>query len=274
MKITSTLLSLFVMLVSVPAVAWDQKPNLPIEHCKDQTPFGVPSLTKANTTMKCHTAFIIQHDNTAKIPAWVAYTLTPSHAIGCVVRTNSFATDKFLPEGGRSESSDYEGSGFDQGHLVPNGDMSWDAQVEYESFLMSNMSPQYPNFNRGVWKSLETEVRAWVVESNHSVTVYAGNIYGPNSKTIGENKVVVPEKLFKIVIDEDSKTVLAFIIPNVERQPTDLQPHLTSVLEVEKETGITFPVPSGFDKSTVAKTVWDADQKNLTDKKRQTCKRG
>ena len=222
--------------------------------------------------MECNTAYLLQHDNTAKIPAWVAYTLTPTNAIGCVVRTNAFATDKTLPEGGRSESSDYAGSGFDQGHLAPDGDMSWDLQVEYESFLMSNMSPQYPNFNRGIWKSLETNVRAWTFGMNHSFTVYTGNIYGPNSKTIGENKVVVPEKLFKIVIDNETKTVLSFIIPNVERQPVDLQPHLTSVLEVEKETGITFPVPNGTDKSAVAKTIWPADYKKLTDSKRQACK--
>jgi DNA/RNA endonuclease G (NUC1) len=107
---------------------------------------------------------------------------------------------------------------------------------------------------------------------NHSFTVYTGNIYGPNSKTIGENKVVVPDKLFKIVIDNETKTVLSFIIPNVERQPVDLQPHLTSVLEVEKETGITFPVPNGSDKSAVAKTIWPADYKKLTDSKRQACK--
>jgi endonuclease G, mitochondrial len=272
MKLTSTLLSLIVMTVSVPAYSWDQKPNLPIESCKDQTPFGVPSLKKADTTLECHTAYALQHDNTAKIPAWVAYTLTPKHAVGCVARTNSFTADKILVAGSRSDPSDYVGSGFDQGHLAPDGDMSWDTQVEYESFLMSNMSPQYPNFNRGVWKSLETDVRAWSLGLNHSITVYAGNIYGPNSKTIGADKVVIPEKLFKIVIDDDSKTVLAFIIPNVEQQPVDLQSHLTSVLEVEKETGITFPVPNGTDKAAVAKTIWDADLKKLTDTKRQTCK--
>jgi len=272
MKLKSILLSLIVMLVSVPAIAWDQKPNLPIEHCKDQTPFGLPSLPKANTTMECHTAYILQHDNVAKIPAWVAYTLTPPHAVGCVARTNAFTTDKILPQGSRSESSDYAGSGFDQGHLAPDGDMSWDAQVEYESFLMSNMSPQYPNCNRGIWKSLETNVRAWSFGMNHSFTVYAGNIYGANSKTIGENKVVVPEKLFKIIIDDETEDVLAFIIPNVEQQPIDLPSRLTSVLEVEKQTGITFPVPAGTDKSAVAKTIWPADFKKLTDTKRQTCK--
>lgn len=266
------MLSLFVTLVSFPAYSWEQKPNLPIKYCNDQVPYGMPSLTRNNTTVECNTAYLLQHDNTAKIPAWVAYTLTPKNAIGCIARTNAFATDKTPPVGGRSESSDYAGSGFDQGHLAPDGDMSWDMQVEYESFLMSNMSPQYPNFNRGVWKSLETNVRAWTFGMNHSFTIYAGNIYTSTSRTIGENKVVVPDKLFKIVIDDETKAVLAFIIPNVEQQPVDLQPHLTSVLEVEKETGITFPVPAGTDKSAVAKTIWPADFKKLTDTKRQTCK--
>ena len=177
------LLASIILLWPGYTLAWEQKPLLPVETCEEQLPYGIPQLTKLNTTIECHTAYILQHDNIAKIPNWVAYTLTPEHAIGCVARSNQFAADDALPKDQRSEPKDYSNSGFDKGHLANNADMSWDKQVEFESFLMSNMSPQFPNLNRSTWKELESAVRAWVFDNNVSYTIYAGNIYSASSKT-------------------------------------------------------------------------------------------
>ena len=47
-------------------------------------------------------------------------------------------------------------TGYDKGHAAPDGDLSWSQQVEYESFLMTNMYPQHGSLNRGIWKLLET----------------------------------------------------------------------------------------------------------------------
>tara|TARA_B100001964_G_C13817459_1_gene415816 strand:- start:195 stop:395 length:201 start_codon:yes stop_codon:yes gene_type:complete len=48
--------------------------------------------------------------------------------------------------------SEYRGSGYDRRYLCPAAAMS-------ETFYMSNMSPQVPDFNRGAWKKLEGKVR-------------------------------------------------------------------------------------------------------------------
>jgi endonuclease G, mitochondrial len=268
-----TFLSLL-MLFSLTSIvyAWDQKPNQPISACAAQVPYGAPALNKPNMTVECHTGYALEHDNVAKIPAWVAYTLTPQHAIGCVPRTNAFVADAILGANG-SKPSDYAGSGYDQGHLAPDGDMSWDTQVEYESFLMSNMSPQLPNLNRGIWKALESNVRAWAYGNGHSYTIYAGNIYTVGkSKTIGADKVVVPDFLYKIVIDDNTKQVLAFTFPQVASQPIDLPAHLVSIASIEQATGITFPVPPGTDKTKPATAVWPVDLKKTADAKKAACK--
>ena len=266
-------LSILLFLGFTSAVfAWDQKPNQPITACAAQVPYGAPVLNKANTTVECHTAYALQHDNDAKIPAWVAYTLTPAHAIGCVARTNAFVADSILGANG-AKPSDYAGSGYDQGHLAPDGDMSWDTQVEFESFLMSNMSPQLPNLNRGIWKALESNVRAWTFGNGHNYTVYAGNIYTVGkSKTIGADKVVVPDFLYKIVIDDNTKQVLAFTFPQVASQPIDLPAHLVSISTIEAATGISFPVPAGTDKTKPATAVWPVDLKKTADAKKAQCK--
>ncbi len=46
-----------------------------------------------------------------------------------------------------------------------------DKQGMDESFYFSNMTPQVPQLNRGVWKSLETEVREAAAVAD-SVKVY------------------------------------------------------------------------------------------------------
>jgi len=263
----------FIGMLATTAYAWDQKPSLPLDACKDEMPLGIPKLAKPGNTIICRTGYALQHDQDAKIPAWVSWTITPQETIGCVKRTNAFVADDSLPKGQRAEVKDYEKSGFDKGHMVPDGDQSWDQQVEYESFLMSNMSPQYPSTNRGIWKQLETATRAWSFESKHDFLIYAGNIWGPDDKTIGASKVKVPKALFKIVIDLQTKQVLAFRFLNTQADVgSDLTPFLTSVAAIEKETGITFDLPQGAIKDFKAITVWPINFKLQADAKAATCK--
>jgi endonuclease G len=138
---------------------------------------------------------------------------------------------------------------------------------------MSNMSPQLPNLNRGVWKHLEASTRAWAWGRKHNLTVYSGNIYTTGkSKTIGENKVVVPDQLYKIVIDNNTSEVMAFVFPNIDKQEIDLKARLTSVAAIEAASGVVFPLPKGADKSAVAKDVWPADIGDAMSAKKTTCK--
>ena len=54
------------------ALAWDQKPSLPLDACKDEMPLGIPKLAKPGHTLICRTGYALQHDPEAKIPAWVS----------------------------------------------------------------------------------------------------------------------------------------------------------------------------------------------------------
>jgi endonuclease G len=245
-----------------------QQPPRPFTDCLTQVPYGSPNV-RPNTTTICRMAYLVNHDPVAKIPAWTAHTLTANHAIGCLDREDAFAADQSLPKGQRAEVDDYVKTGYDKGHLVSNADLSWDRQAANESFYMSNMSPQLPSLNRGPWKQLETMVRAWSNEYKHSYTVYAGNIWYNTSKTIGPNKVVVPEKLFKIVIDNNTKQSIAFIMPNLAGISADVPPFQVTVSDVEKITGLTFPVP---DNKQVKNAIPAANFKKVTDDKKLVCK--
>lgn len=259
-----------ILFLSTAVFAAEQQPPKPLASCSIQVPYGSPS-TVANHPVICRGAYILEHDPVAKIPNWVAWTLTPDHAIGCVVRTNAFATDKSLPSTARSTPADYAHSGYDQGHLANDADMSWDDQVEHESFYMSNMSPQLPSVNRGVWKNLESAARAWVYQTKHAHTIYAGNVYSSSSKTIGENKVVVPDYLFKIVIDDVTKKSYAFLFPHKDGLESDFTKYQVTVADVEKISKTTFPVP---DSKTVKNQTITADLKTIAADKKKQCKGG
>ena len=95
-----------------------------------------------------------------KLSKWTSYTLTDQMLKGKTLRTNNFKPDPHLANAELpATSNDYKYSGYDRGHLVPAGDMKVNLKAMNESFYMTNMAPQLPSFNRGVWKKLENQVR-------------------------------------------------------------------------------------------------------------------
>lgn len=255
--------------LSFNCFSWDQTPARPLSECSNEAPFGFPS-GKSGADL-CRLAYATTVDLEAKLPIWNVYTLTPQEAIGCFPRTNAFVEDRSLPDGKRAHPDDYAGTGYDKGHVAPDGDMSFDQQIEYESFLMSNMMPQTGSLNRGVWKKLETYIRAWSVQHNTNITIYAGPIYRADAKTIGKNKVIVPDAFYKIVIDNNTKDVLAFVFPHEGFKDKELDDLLSTVATVEEKTGLKFPLPSG---ANLNKKITDfpVDFGDLTKAKREKCK--
>ena len=149
------LIALMLATVGVSSHAWTQRAPNPPQACQVHAPYGFPQTV--GIIPICRQAYLVGYDAAAKLPRYVSYELTPPNALGCVARTNAFAADQSVPGGATPD--DYAGTGYDKGHMSPDGDLSWDPQVEYESFLMTNMAAQEGSLNRGIWKLLETSVR-------------------------------------------------------------------------------------------------------------------
>ena len=266
------LLSIILLLSTVSAHAWPQRANVAPQYCAAHVPFGTPQVKKADATLICRQGYFLLHDNQAKIPAWVAWQILPQNINGCIPRSNAFVTDQSLPRGKSATPDDYAGTGYDKGHLANDAHQSWDQQVEYESFLMTNMSPQLPGLNRGIWKLLETATGAWGFARQHELIVYAGNVYDvTKDKKIGPSQVNVPYGLFKIVIDKQTGDTLAFLFPHKENQGNDLTVVQTTVQAVEAATGIVFAIPKGHNKAA-KEPIWPIDFKSVAVNKRQLCK--
>ena len=186
-----------------------------------------------------HTYYTLSYNEKYEEANWVYYTLTDSMVTnGGEERSNSFKADVLVPTGS-AKSSDYTKSGYDRGHLCPAGDMGFNPTAMLESFMMSNISPQKPDFNRGIWKELETAVRGWA-RKEHKVEVVTGPVFKDNKGTIGKDEVLVPGYFFKIIFDpSDEPRIIAFLLPN-EKSDRPIRDFAVTIDEVEKLTGYDF----------------------------------
>jgi len=214
--------------------------SIPLNNIKATTIYKleIPKTNSKNIIIS-HTGYTLLYDETHEQSSWVAYELTNAETNKIYDRTDKFIPDPKVKEGTATDK-DYAGSGYDRGHLAPASDMGWSATAMTESFYYSNMSPQTPSFNRGVWKRLEELVRTWAIENN-SIYIVTGPVLLAGLNTIGSNKVSVPNYFYKVILDYSEPSIkgIGFIIPNTGSSEP-LQQFAVSIDSVEKFTAIDF----------------------------------
>jgi endonuclease G, mitochondrial len=186
----------------------------------------------------------ISYSRDKGIPNWVAWRVTKAD-LGALDREDSFRPDDRLPKGWtRITPSDYTGSGFDRGHIAPNADRYSSREAADSTFVMTNMTPQTPDLNRGPWQKLEAYLRT-LVNRGSDVYIYAG-VYGDKGKI--KKKVTIPSNDWKVAvvvpagtpanaINENAR-VIAVDMPNVKGiLNADWQVYRTTIREIEKSTG-------------------------------------
>lgn len=201
--------------------------------------FTWPAYTQNDAIVE-HQFYTLKYNEKTEQPDWVAYTLKKVNLDNSKFkRTDNFREDPDVKTKSAA-LADYKGSGYDRGHLAPAADFSWTKEGMSESFYMSNMSPQQPGFNRGIWKKLEERVRDWA-RSNNEIYVVTGPIFLGKGEKIGKNKVVVPDQYYKVILELNGKEIkgIGFILSN-EKSSKDLRAFAMSIDEVEKATGLDF----------------------------------
>ncbi len=220
---------------------------------------GLPTVPPGDTLIQ-HTYFSLSYNEKYEQADWVMYELIADS----LARPRFPRKDRFRPDpavrSGSATPEDYRGSGYDRGHLLPAAAMSWSKIALSETFFMSNMSPQKPRFNRGIWKKLETRVRDWALE-NRELYVVTGPVLTDGLPTIGENEVAVPRYFYKIVLDmkEPEIKAIAFLVSN-EKHREPLSHFAVSIDSVENLTGIDFfpQLPAFWEDSLESRVLVDA----------------
>jgi len=165
-----------------------------------------------------------------------------------IERIDNFRPDYRIPERFRADLADYEKSGYDRGHLIASADQN-DLEIQNsETFLLSNMSPQHPTFNRGIWKKLEEAVRTLNKTKDIWETyVICGPVFYFDQpvESIGTTdsndvSIPIPNAYFKSVLTEDSRgniDMWSFLMDN-KKLDGDLADYLVPTSKIEKYTGI------------------------------------
>lgn len=186
-----------------------------------------------------HDYYSLSYNEKYEQAEWVAYELKKSY-----VRSSNFDRPYFIEDPKvKTRSADwrnYKKSGYDKGHLCPAGDMEFEINAYNDTFFTSNISPQIHDFNGGIWNRLEQKVRYWATKYDGVYVITAG-VLQPNLKTIGQEKVLVPNYFYKILLEnsDGQYKMIAFLVPN-EKSDKPLYSFVVSVDSIEKITGIDF----------------------------------
>lgn len=224
--------------------------------------FALPAIRKGDEIIK-HKNYTLRYEEDYEVPAWVAHKLRGEYTKGTASRgDNQFMPDRKV-KGNSALSGDYSSTGYDRGHLVPAGDFKCCQELMTETFYMSNIAPQVPDFNRGIWENIESRIRGWAMR-DEELFIVTGPVLRKGLPTIGRyNNVAVPEFFYKIVLFYQPKSdrkprMIAFLLPNEALFGKRMNSYVVSVDEVEKTTGLDFfaKLPADIQTKLEANSSW------------------
>lgn len=234
---TAIYLLVFVVLLSC------KEEVIPIDNMEEKNTKSVVSdefdflPTSTTNDVYYRNTYVFSYSEAHEQSEWVAYYLDSDD-----IKTTNFDRPFFEQDPlVKTESADwrnYKKSGYDKGHLCPAGDRKETLDEYNETFFTSNISPQEHNFNSGIWNRLEDKVRYWATKNN-GLYVVTGGVLNDNLKTIGKEKVSVPNYFYKVLLSKEGTKMIGFLVPH-KNSDKPLYEFVVSVDEIEKMTGIDF----------------------------------
>ncbi|MEL7272900.1 MAG: DNA/RNA non-specific endonuclease [Pseudomonadota bacterium] len=170
------------------------------------------------------------------------------HLLTEVERRDHFRADTRMPKRFRANLKVFENSGYDRGHMVASANQDIQEIQNSETFLLSNMSPQVPQFNRNIWRKLEQAIRD-LNDQDHVLETYVLTCpvfyFGELVETIGDEDdeygidVPIPHAFVKSVLIEDLRgrlSIWTFEMKN-EASNADLETFLVKTYDAEQIVG-------------------------------------
>ncbi|MDF2388951.1 DNA/RNA non-specific endonuclease [Nostoc ellipsosporum NOK] len=219
---------------------------------------AVTSTSYPNNYLLSKSQYALSYNNTTRIPNWVSWQLNKNW-LGSAPRQDDFRADTSLPSSWyQVQGTDYQGSGFDRGHMTPSADRTNTVTNNSATFLMTNMIPQAPDNNQGPWANLETYCRDLVVNQGKELYIISGG-YGSGGTgsngtryTIANGNIQVPARTWKVIVVLDTPgsgasgvttntRVIAVDMPNSQGIRSDnWKTYRVSVDSIESNTGYNF----------------------------------
>ncbi|MBW8771648.1 MAG: DNA/RNA non-specific endonuclease [Gemmatimonadetes bacterium] len=212
--------------------------SAPLTSYSPNDEFGDPTPASANTPndfLITRPEYVISYNQSRGTPNWVAYELD-NRQFGSEDRCNCFTADPQLPSSKQILTSDYTNGGFDRGHMARSADRTAANVDNATTFYLSNIVPQQPDLNQGVWAQFENALGD-SAKAGRAVYIVTGPIYSASHPLVflkNEGKIAVPDSTWKVALigpmnggapfsrgtiqswdDLSGVTVLAVNMPNV-----------------------------------------------------------
>lgn len=201
--------------------------------------------------------YALAYDNGRGTAKWVSWHLNADW-LGNAERCDCFMPDTTLPPGFFvAQTWDYSGTGFDRGHLCPSADRLLTDADNAATFLLSNIMPQAPQLNQGIWAELEDYARTLVDQGNELYIITGGygtggtGSQGGNSVALANGAIKVPARYWKVmlILPNDDADDIARITPDTRLIAVDIPntqaasawpwgDYRTSVDVIETNTGL------------------------------------
>lgn len=226
---------------------WSWEPVYNPEHTK----FGIPIDSDSTDDYLIHRyGYTISYNPNLYVANWVAWQLNKSW-LGYTSRySGDFMQDIALPPDFIRISHDfYTRTGFDRGHIVPSNDRTLTSHLNQETFFTTNIYPQTPDMNQGVWASFETYLNNLADYQNKDIYIVSGAIFSSGRKI--KDLVAIPDTCYKIAVilemgqsiaDVDSNTnIISVKIPNIDGiRNEDWQNFKCSIDDIERSVNYDF----------------------------------
>ena len=214
-----------------------------------QMALGNPTDAKSDTLCKTNylvksAEYALSYNSVRQQPNWVSWSFTTDDR-GSSGRSDNFTEDKTLPAGfSRLDDSTF-GGGFDRGHMCPSADRTLSPQHNEVTFIMSNIAPQAAGNNRGPWNDFEQYCRQQASGGQEVLVICGPSGFKADKTSAG---IPIAEAFWKIALVRkkggtitSSSRIIAVSMPNKnEIQGTSWTDYITSVEEIEKDTGCKF----------------------------------
>jgi len=186
--------------------------------------------------------FLIGWSDSLRHPVWVAYHVR-AKANFPASRLSNFTLDRSVPSAPRPDA--YKGSGYDRGHMAPNYAIvtRYGEAEQRQTFQMSNIAPQSPALNRGVWREIEHRIADLWTARYGEIWVVVGCISKPTGgKRMPGSDIDVPTHFYQVILAQEGMDVRALAVLYPQNIPWSAWParNIVTIAELERLTGLDF----------------------------------
>lgn len=227
------------------------------------TRLEMPRMHQGNDTILVHRTgdnivnYIVEWDLDKKSQRWSCYVMNRNLARQNVKRyyseDNQYPQDPLIPPSMQWSKDPYyyNGQKLDHGHICPSADRLSSSEINYQTFFLTNMQPQFNAFNAGLWAKMEKKVRTIAATCDTLYICKGGTIdqgkYGGYNKVYRtlDNGLIMPRYFYMALlrVNNGRYSAIGFWtdqIANANDSGNNMQQYAVSIDELEHRTGIDF----------------------------------